>query len=207
MADKLASGNPMRTLDRGNCRNVGRGFLQGRRAVCLVGMSFVMLIAAAADASELAVVAHGRSGPDMWRVTVGSDGSRRGVCLEAAIYRRDRSGGSASGKCSAPAARRGIVRSVVRRKQSGRPRLTVLGGAFSSRVEHVFAIGIHGAKEDIPFRLRRSRGHLSHFRYIAVAKRGVWCIEELVSVAADERVLWQAEAKDVLPFNPARFCR
>ncbi len=172
----------------------------------LTGMALVCL-PVAAGASDIRVIAHGQAGHDTWRVTVASDGVRKGVCLEVAVIKVNRTGGSASGQCSAPAERRGLLRSVFRRSDSGRPRLTVVGGAFNQKVKRITAVRVDGGEERLYFRhLRGGAGTLDRFRYIAVARRGPWCIDELITKAADGEILWQVKAMDVLHYDPNKFC-
>jgi hypothetical protein len=94
----------------------------------------------------------------------------------------------------------------VIREDSGKPRLTVVGGAFNKAVEVVTAVRSNGKSELIRF--RRPKGGssgLSHYRYIAVAKPGPWCIEKL-KTESNGQVLWQANASEILPYSPSRFC-
>lgn len=185
------------------------------RLACLFGTgTCAVLLAfsiALANSGDGVVLAHGNAGPESWRVTVTGDGQRKGVCLEVAVLKqKGKAGGSANGRCSAPAVRRGLLRAVVRRKASGRPRLTVIGGALNQRVNSVSVDRLTGGTQSL--RLRRvasppkGEAQVGRYKYIALSVKGPWCIRDLVTRAASGAVLWRVSGKEILPYGPERFC-
>lgn len=172
------------------------------KIVCLLVVATYLVAPVVAFAEGHNTLAHGRTLGDDWRVTVESDGNRRGICLEAVV------GQVATGRCSFPAIRRGLIRTAVTRYKTGRPRVTVVGAAFNSHVQRVVAIGFDRTRRPIPI-LEPPPGleaKLRKFGYLVVVRKGLWCIKELITESAENKVLWRAPASEIVPYDVGRFC-
>lgn len=168
--------------------------------------------AIASSTSGIAVVAKGRIGTHHWAVEVAGDGHRKGICLETSAYlRRPQVGGPGMGACSAPAVHRGLITSVNEAGQKGNPTLTVMGAGFNLAVRRVEVTLFNGRVESLPLRRIRRAGtagdQVAHFRYVAKATAGAWCVRTLVTRDETGTVLWRASGAEVLPYDPARVCR
>jgi hypothetical protein len=159
---------------------------------------------------HLVVVNHGVIQSRHWRVQVVGDGHRRGICLlVAADNGTQGEGESENAQCSAPAPRRGLVRTVVERRRSTGILLTVVGMAFNLKVSGVKITLSDGRSKVMPLRrIKSSAGgaQVQHFKYVAFAVRGPWCVRELVTSRDDGEVLWTAPASDLVPYDPAEVC-
>lgn len=97
-----------------------------------------------------------------------------------------------------------------KRNGSGRPRLTVFGGAFNGAVRRFEVIRIGGGVQELPLREIKNppkgQPQLGNFRYATHANTGPWCISELITRNAKGNVLWQVPSKEILAYDPERFC-
>lgn len=197
-----------------------RGFLVGLTLVLiLVALgSWVLpgwLVAgshASPNNSGVVTVARGAIGPHHWIVRVAGDRSRKGICLETSAYlRRPQNGGPGDGRCAAPSPKRGSVTSVVEEGRGGRPRLTVLGAAFSLAVQSVEVKLMNGRSERLSLRRIRdgvvpSGSQVEDFKYAVKAVAGRWCVGELITLSKKGAVLWRASGSEVMPYDPATVC-
>jgi hypothetical protein len=164
------------------------------------------------EGTGIIVVGKGTIGPHHWLVKLTGDGVRKGICMETSAYlRHPRAGGTGMGTCSAPAVHRGLITSVVEKGQKGTPTLTALGAGFNLAVRRVEVSLFNGRLERFQLRRIRRAGtagkQVTHFRYVAEAKAGVWCMRTLVTRDKAGVVLWRAAGAEVLPYDPARVCR
>jgi hypothetical protein len=154
------------------------------------------------------ILDQGRFSGYSWKVTVNNDERRRGVCMLAAILRPSGAGPGENASCSAPALRRGNIRTLFAHKPGGGVALTVFGGAFDPRIEKVEAVMLDGKVRNLPFRTPRGGGSrdLSRFRYTALAVHGPWCLAELVTRNGHGAAMWRASADEILAYSPAFQC-
>jgi hypothetical protein len=181
-------------------------------AMCVCGVAAGAVASGAPlhTESHLVVLNHGVIHGRHWRVEVVGDGHRRGICLlVAADNGAHGQGESENAQCSAPAPRRGLVRSLVERRRSSSIILTAVGMAFSPRVSRVTVELSNGRTKEL--RLRRVKSSAggpqpTHFRFVAFAVRGPWCVHELLTRNRSGKVLWAAPASQLVPYDPAEVC-
>lgn len=197
---------------RGRSRNLIFGIALVAALVALASWLvpgwFVSGSHAAPAGGGVVTVGKGAIGPHHWMVRAAGDQSRKGVCLETSVYlRRPQNGGPGDGRCAAPSAKRGSVTSVVERSRGGDPKLTVLGAAFDPAVARVEVKMWDGGTEKLALRRIRGAGsQIAHYRYVAVAKAGSWCVSALITRNGKGSALWRASGAEVLPYDPATVC-
>src|SRR4051794_37127648 len=100
------------------------------------------------------LISKGHVGQRHWYVIAGPDEHRRGICFEVGIYgRRPSEGEGASGQCSAPAVKRGIVLTMEGAEgRDGLPTMTAVGAAFNMAVERVEVTSFDGSAESLKLR-------------------------------------------------------
>jgi hypothetical protein len=145
------------------------------------------------------LIGHGHFGQRHWFVAATQDENRKGICFEVgAFVRTPRNGVEGGGQCSAPALKRGILRTVF--EPGAHPNtvaMTVVGGAFNVAVKTVEVVSFDGTIERlVPKRISSSRAAgstVAHFRYLAFAVRGPWCVERLMTLGAGGQRLWETD--------------
>lgn len=163
------------------------------------------------------LIGHGHFGQRHWFVAATQDEDRKGICFEAgAFVRTPRNGVEGGGQCSAPAVKRGILRTVsVPGAHAGTVAMTVVGAAFNVAVKSVEATSFDGATERLlPRRVPASRAAgstVANFRYLAFAVRGPWCVERLVTLGSGGRPLWETDWESIGGYaktdDPRSACR
>lgn len=174
----------------------------------LLVLGAVLFSVPALHANSVFTVDRGKSPSGEWSVIVAPDGKRKGICLQAVVLNyKGKSGGVANGSCSAPAKRRGLVRSVVIRSKDGAPALTVVGAAFNRAVARVEVIRLDGNARSLQLRPGPAvHDQVANFNYLGFASSGSWCIKELITRSKNGSVLWSVGASELLPYDPGRFC-
>jgi hypothetical protein len=163
------------------------------------------------------LIGHGHFGLRHWFVAATQDENRKGICFEAgAFLRTPRNGVEGGGQCSAPAVKRGILRTVsVSGANAGTVAMTVVGGAFNLAVKSVEVTSFDGTTERlVPRKVPASRAAgstVANFRYLAFAVRGPWCAERLVTIGSDGRPLWETDWESIGGYarsrDPRSACR
>jgi hypothetical protein len=173
--------------------------------VVLIGALATLVTPVKAEGGRFVVIAGGRSAGEKWRVLVARDGNRKGICLVAVIINQEE-----NARCSAPSVRRGSSRTAVLNNGNGRPKLTVVAGAFNLGVRRVEAVGVNGKRSNLRLRKVRTapsnQASVTRYRYIAFAVDGPWCVSELVTRNSKGNALWRAEATDFLPYDVGSMC-
>lgn len=174
-------------------------------------------VAVAVGGNPTVLIGHGHFGQRHWFVAATQDENRTGICFEAgAFVRTARNGVEGDGQCSAPAVKRGILRTVsVPGAHADRVAMTVVGGAFNLAVKSVEVTSFDGTTERlIPRRISAARAAgstVANFRYLAFAIRGPWCVERLVTLGSGGRPLWETDWESLggyaKPHDPRSACR
>jgi hypothetical protein len=163
------------------------------------------------------LIGHGHFGQRHWFVAATQDENRKGICFEAgAFLRTPRNGVEGGGQCSAPAVKRGILRTVsVPGARADTIAMTVVGGAFNVAVKSVEVTLFDGTTERlVPRKISASRAAgstVANFRYLAFALRGPWCVERLVTLGSAGQALFETDWESIggyaKPHDPRSACR
>jgi hypothetical protein len=158
----------------------------------LAGLSAGGLSVALAAESG-AVIGHGKVRGYDWFVEAGKEGNS--ICFEVAVekphnYTED----EGVGQCSSPSRRRGILLVVANaQKDSERPKVVAIGGAFNTAVSKVKIVRFDGSVAYLHLRHLRSKtvsNTVRKFKYVAAVVAGPWCAKTFTTLDRHGHPLW-----------------